>query len=86
MTDLSSATLKEMIDEIERRKDPEKNEWDPGYVDVHAFQFGEEGVIVKYVPYGPMGLDKKPETARYGIYNARIIVVNDEEALSADQK
>ena len=40
MTEISEATLKELVDEIERRKDPEKNEWDPRYIDVHAIMHG----------------------------------------------
>jgi hypothetical protein len=78
--DLSTATTEELLNEIERRIDPEKQEYDPGAITVHAFQHGEEGVIVRYVPYGFEGLEKKPETVQYGIYNARIIIVVESEA------
>ena len=72
---LSGSSTMDLIDELEKRVNPEKAEYDPGAVMVYAMQGGEEGVIVKYVPYGYEGKDKKPETVRYGIYNARIIVV-----------
>jgi hypothetical protein len=76
---LSGIPTEDLVNELERRVDPEKPEWEPGNVIIHAMLHGEEGVIVKYVPYGLQGLDKKPETVQYGIYNARIIVVQDEE-------
>jgi len=75
--DFTSITTKELVDELERRVDPEKQECDHGAITVHGFSRGEEGVIVKYVPYGQMGLDKKPKTLQYGIYDARILVVID---------
>lgn len=87
---LSDVPTRELADELERRFDPNKNEWDPGCVNIHGFRCGDEGVIVKYEPYGPMGLDKKPRTLQYGIYDARIIVVNDDERVetqtNADKK
>ena len=76
--DLTAATTKELADELERREDQTKPEWAPGAVRVHGFSCGEEGVIVKYTPYGYQGGDKKGETVQYGIYNARIIVVRDD--------
>lgn len=77
--DLKDATAKELVDELEKRVDPSKQECDPGAITVHAFQYGEEGVIVKYVPCGYEGKDKKPETLQYGIYGARVIVVVEGE-------
>jgi hypothetical protein len=77
--DFTHATTEEILNEIERRIDPSKELYDPGAITVHAFQHGEEGVIVRYVPYGQTGLDKKPETVQFGIYNARIIVVVEEQ-------
>ena len=74
---LSDISTKELADELERRVLPNQPEYDPGAVKVHGCSHGEEGVIVKYIPYGDMGLGKKPETQQYGIYDARIIVVVD---------
>ena len=74
---LSTATIKELADELEKRVDPTKPEWDPGAVTVYAVQHGEEGVITKFVPFGYQGELKKPENICFGIYNARILVVND---------
>jgi hypothetical protein len=78
--DLSVISTKELADELERRVDPEKPEYELGSIQVHGFSYGDEGVIVRYVPYGDMGLDKKSETLQFGIYNARIFVVHDEPA------
>jgi hypothetical protein len=78
--ELATVSATDLLNELEKRIDPSKAEYDPGAITVHAFQHGEEGVIVKYVPYGQMGLDKKPETLQYGIYNARVIVVIEEES------
>lgn len=77
LIDLAKIPTKVLVDELERRVNPEKPEYESGAIQVYGFSHGEEGVIVKYVPYGQMGLDKKPETLRYGIYDARILVVID---------
>ena len=75
---LAAISTKDLVDELERRVDPDKPEYDPGAITVHGFSYGEEGVIVKYVPYGQMGFSKKPETLQFGIYNARVLVVIDQ--------
>ena len=77
--DLKEVPIKDLVDELEQRFDPDKNEYDPGVVNIHSFHCGEEGVIVKYEPCGLEGKDKKPRTLQYGIYNARILVMNDDE-------
>jgi hypothetical protein len=76
--DFTGVTVKELADELERRVVPDQPEYASGSVKVHSFHRGEEGVIVKYIPVGEMGLEKKPETQQWGIYNSRILVVNDE--------
>ena len=76
---LSTFTTKDLIDEIERRIDPNKEEYEPGAITVHDFHHSEEGVINKFVPYGYEGTLKRPENLQYGIYNARIIVVRDDD-------
>lgn len=79
MTNLSDVSIKDLADELGRRGKPTQTGYDFGDVFVHGFGYGEEGVIVRYMPCGQMGLNKKPETVQYGIYNARIFVVIDEE-------
>lgn len=82
--ELEKVPTTKLIDELEKRVDPKIAEYAPGAISVYAMQGSDEGVIVRYFQCGSHGMDKRPETLRYGIYRARIIVAVDEEPVPAE--